>query len=302
MKKLLINRLIIISVCVFFIIIGNRISYANGIFSKIEVSTLMQNNTTTKGDYTFKYVLDVDGLELLIYYKSDKKPIMKFKKMYDIFASNKYVYCLENDENEDDHYPIKQINLKTKKINTVNFINLKDKNIRKLHTLIGNDLFLEVTDKATNKPYIYRANIVSKNASKLLENPIDIQFGKTRIFYKRIKTGMEFDLKSISLDGSIESLIEKSVLFYRFIDNKLYYVSKDERNAKYLYIMNEDGRNKTKMAKSLDCDVVMNITPKYVVCAEVSDGMSLYNYYKVDIKSGKFTQITQKEVDNMQFK
>lgn len=293
---------IILSIFIVILLFSACNSNKDKEFSEIYVSN--PASLLKKGDYTFHFKEGENYLnEFKVFFKSEKSPIIDIKtKAFFALINDEKVYYIQGDE-EKNTSKIIQLDLKTKIANTIK--TLQGSTSASLNYAHGEDIYLSIwLENPENKGmYICSLNKIDTNKGeiiKVIDNAMSSKVGKEKIFYQQTAYDYgAYPLYSSDFKGKDIKEISKNVVFYKPMDNKIYFIELDMDNSKTgLYIANEDASEKKQLSENIDGSFFVDIKPKSVVYSKYDENEEKFTFYEQDISSGKVKQIKEPEFDN----
>lgn len=263
----------------------SNIIYAQDTFSAISNA----NKTLKKGDYTYK-IDYVDYNSILKVYNKNNKLVISLPKVYYALAGDKGFYYSTNDYNTSN--------------TDIIYTNLTDNSSKVLYSKKSNDsgflnavkddyLYFQISEgevaEATISP-VYKLNLKTGKATKIIEDAGEIHLSNNKIFYKKTSRNKETDtLYSSDLNGKNIKVVEKFANTITVENNKLYYAAKKSDKSYCIYEINEDLSGKKQISKPFYSKYILSITSKnakYIV-----EENQVEETYKMDFTSGKITKI-----------
>ena len=259
--------------------------YAQDTFSAINNA----NKTLKKGNYTYK--IDFVNYEFLFeVYNKDNKLITSLPEIYYALAGDKGFYYSTLDSN-------------TFKANII-YHDLTDNSSKVLYSKKSNSpgflnsvkddyLYFQISEgevaEATISP-VYKLNLKTGKAIKIIEDAGEIHLSDNKIFYKKTSRNKETDtLYSSDLNGKNIKVIEKFANTLTVENNKLYYAAKKSDGSYCIYEINEDLLGKKQISKPFYCTHILSITSKSAKYTVKENEVE--ETYKMDFASGKITKI-----------
>lgn len=177
-----------------------------------------------------------------------------------------------------------------------------------LEYIQGDSAYLRVPDKNSGKESFHLLDMKTGNQKEIIKSSansdlVAIEADRKNIFYTRFRFDSATDVLAVTdLNGQNEKELARGIIAFKVTPSKIYYLSKDENEKKFLYEVDKNGQNKKLISNASDSLVGFFeevSTDREAFVLENFDPLSgdgEFVYYKLYYKTGKIQKISKPSV------
>lgn len=233
--------------------------------------------------------------------------LLNTENVYDVICSSEKVFYMQVTDRENGTMTPSALMAYELKTRTAKKIKDFD-TYAHLEYIEGNSAYLRVPNKNSGKESFHLLDMKTGNQKEIIKSSVNsdlvaIEADRENVFYTRFRFDSATDvLATTNLNGRNEKEIARGIIAFKVTPSKVYYLSKDENEKKFLYEVDKDGQNK-KMISDVSNSLVGFFeeisTDKEAFVLENFDPLSgdgEFVYYKLYYKTGKIQKVTKPSV------